>query len=195
MSVATIRIGPEDQGRLMSLQEFDRAEGREGYRYELSRGVITVTEIARPDHGKVVAKLTRLLYRHFDQQPDQYVEVRGGQDCKILLADLQSERHPDLAVYTSPAPSQDADVWAEWIPDLIVEVVSRDSVHRDYEQKPEEYLAFGVKEYWIIDPLQWTMRVLLRRGGTWREKVYPRGETYESLRMKGLKISVSEILS
>ncbi|MEW5986478.1 MAG: Uma2 family endonuclease [Chloroflexota bacterium] len=36
--------------------------------------------------------------------------------------------------------------------DLIVEIVSGDSVHRDRHQKFKEYQEAGVREYWIIDP-------------------------------------------
>lgn len=36
-------------------------------------------------------------------------------------------------------------------PDLVVEVVSFDSVRRDREKKKQEYEQAGVKEYWIID--------------------------------------------
>jgi len=36
--------------------------------------------------------------------------------------------------------------------DLIVEVVSDDSVSRDRSDKFYEYQAAGVREYWIIDP-------------------------------------------
>ena len=36
--------------------------------------------------------------------------------------------------------------------DLVVEVVSEESVARDYDEKLAEYEAAGVQEYWIIDP-------------------------------------------
>jgi Uma2 family endonuclease len=36
-------------------------------------------------------------------------------------------------------------------PDLIIEIVSNDSVHRDRVDKFDEYEAGGVPEYWIID--------------------------------------------
>ena len=36
----------------------------------------------------------------------------------------------------------------------MAEVVSRDSVTRDYQIKGEEYLAFGLLENWIVDPFK-----------------------------------------
>jgi Uma2 family endonuclease len=39
-------------------------------------------------------------------------------------------------------------------PDAAVEIVSRDSRHRDYGEKKHLYAEAGVSEYWIIDPLQ-----------------------------------------
>ena len=37
-------------------------------------------------------------------------------------------------------------------PDLVVEIISDDSVTRDYRVKRQEYQAAGVSEYWIVDP-------------------------------------------
>ena len=28
----------------------------------------------------------------------------GSMECKVLIGDLESERHPDLAIYLSPPP-------------------------------------------------------------------------------------------
>jgi Uma2 family endonuclease len=44
-------------------------------------------------------------------------------------------------------------------PDLVVEVVSKGSVVRDYVEKKNDYETFGVKEYWLIDPLNETIIV------------------------------------
>lgn len=37
-------------------------------------------------------------------------------------------------------------------PDLAVEIVSPESVERDYDRKRRYYETAGVREYWIIDP-------------------------------------------
>jgi Uma2 family endonuclease len=44
-------------------------------------------------------------------------------------------------------------------PDLLIEVVSKGSVVRDYVEKKNDYETFGVKEYWLIDPLNETIIV------------------------------------
>ncbi len=56
--------------------------------------------------------------------------------------------------------------WARWIPEIVVEVVSEGGEKRDYEEKRREYLAAGVKEYWIIDPARRQVLVLQRAGDT-----------------------------
>jgi len=195
MSIATTTIGPKDNGRRMNLDDFDQAEGQEGFHFELSRGIVTVTDVPRPSHGAVVAALRDMLVIYKKDHPERIYNIFGGQECKILLADLQSERHPDIAVYTNPPYTDHADVWAGWVPEIVVEVVSRDSVHRDYEQKPDEYFAFGVREYWIADPLEKRLTVLKRHGGKWAESVLTSGETYACPILPGLKIDVAEVLA
>jgi Uma2 family endonuclease len=37
-------------------------------------------------------------------------------------------------------------------PDMAIEIVSPDSVSRDWREKYEEYEEFGIREYWVIDP-------------------------------------------
>lgn len=38
-------------------------------------------------------------------------------------------------------------------PDLLVEIVSKGSISRDYLEKKNDYEKFGVKEYWIVDSM------------------------------------------
>ena len=49
-TASTLKIGPADHGRTMTLDEFLDAEETEGYRYELARGVLEVTEIPNEPH-------------------------------------------------------------------------------------------------------------------------------------------------
>src|SRR5262249_18154115 len=58
--------------------------------------------------------------------------------------------------------------------DWALEIVSPDSLERDYERKRRQYERFGVAEYWIIDPLEEAMTCYrLGKGGKYKE-VRPR---------------------
>src|SRR5207248_707962 len=99
MSRTAIQIGPQDHGRRMSLEEFGPAEGREGHLYELSRGVVTVTDVPDERHLAQITAIRRPLAAYDLAHPGRIHTLAAGSECKILLGDLQSERHPDLAVY------------------------------------------------------------------------------------------------
>ncbi|HYN88115.1 MAG TPA: Uma2 family endonuclease, partial [Ardenticatenaceae bacterium] len=76
---------------------------------------------------------------------------------RVLIAPFEmklerSAREPDiLFVATANLHRLTADR-LEGPADLIVEIVSPDSVYRDRQRKFREYAAAGVPEYWIVDP-------------------------------------------
>src|SRR5438045_3649958 len=63
------RIGPADHGRTLTLPEFVEADEEPGYRYELARGILEVTEVPNDPHGQVVSNLYRALGRYDRDHP------------------------------------------------------------------------------------------------------------------------------
>jgi Uma2 family endonuclease len=74
-------------------------------------------------------------------------------------------------------------------PDIAVEIVSPDSVDRDYEDKRARYEKAGVREYWIIDPEARRVLFLRRHRGKFRE-VAPVGNIFESAVLRGFRLDV-----
>ena len=187
-----ITVGPEDNGRRMSLKSFDKAEVEEGYLYELSRGMITVSDVPDWPHQMQIDAADLQFTAHRLRHPESIFVMSQGSGCKVLLWDLHSERHPDLSIYTEPPPTG-KDVWAEWIAAIVIEVVSKSSEHRDYVEKREEYLQFGIREYWILDEEKNQMLVLRRSGGTWMEIVVRPPKLYQTPLLPGLKFSCAKV--
>src|SRR4051812_45357545 len=104
MSQTAIVVGPQDHGRPMSLADFDRAEAREGHLYELSRGVITVSDVPGKIHFAQVDALKQQLSLYKAARPDIVRRLGPDSECKILDEGFDSERHPDVAVYMTEAP-------------------------------------------------------------------------------------------
>jgi len=187
---APLRISPADHGRAMTLEEFLDADVVEGYRYELARGVLEVNQVANDPHGDVVCDLYRGVARYDERHPGVIRRFGGGNEFQFLMPGLVSGRNPDLAVVLRGAPR---DWRRRRIAALAAEVVSRGSIQRDYVTKREEYLAFGLLEYWIVDPLERKVTVLTRRGDTWSEAVFRDDQVIVSLVLPGFATTVAEL--
>jgi len=186
MPKTAIKIGPLDHGRRMSLADFEHAEVQEGYIYELGRGFITVSDVPNRRHLVQINAIRRQIHAYDAANPSRIDTIASGSECKLLIGDLESERHPDLAIYRT-APANLEDLWARWIADIAIEVVSPGSEHRDYGEKREEYLRIGVREYWIIDAAREEMLVLRRSRGEWVERVIRPPEIYRTRLLPGLE--------
>ena len=142
-----VKIGPEHHGQKMSLKAFEFVNTVEGYHYELSRGYITVSEPANLYHALILAFVWNQLTAHQLAHPNQIFAILTEMACKLLIPEWESERHPDIAVYfTKPKGKKDRTVWRFWIPELVIEIISAASDHRDYVEKRDEYWTLGVKD-------------------------------------------------
>ncbi|MEX2561125.1 MAG: Uma2 family endonuclease [Pirellulales bacterium] len=74
-------------------------------------------------------------------------------------------------------------------PDIAVEIVSPDSVERDYVVKRHIYEKAGVREYWIIDPAKKAATFLHRQRGKFQPMVV-RASIFESEVLPGLRFDV-----
>jgi len=155
--------------------------------------VIDVTEVPGPHHGRIVLRLSDLLAFYNLAHPGVINYRAGGGECRLRLPGMQSDRHPDQAIYLDPEPPGPRP-WTRWVPHLVVEVVSPGGEERDYVEKREEYLRAGVAEYWILDPTPRTLRVLQRAGDVWQELVVAAEATYRTHLLAGLEVRPAELL-
>jgi Uma2 family endonuclease len=194
MPQTVTKVGPQDHGRPMSLAEFDRAEGQEGFLYELYRGIVVVSDIPDFAHFSQFEEIRDQLVAFKLSNPGQIYRIGGGSECKILLPKRESERHPDIAVYTT-RPSESEHLWKTWIPDLVIEIVSAASEERDYVEKRADYWEAGVKEYWIVDAAKQEMLVLTRSRGKWKERIIRPAEIYSTKLLPGFAFDLAKVFS
>jgi Uma2 family endonuclease len=141
-----------------------------------------------------VSIVRRRLTRYQEKYPDRIYEILGTMECKILVWDFVSERHPDLAIYlVPPLIKRGRELWRRWLPEVVVEVVSHSSVDRDYVEKREEYWALGIKEYWIVDAQRGRILVLRRGRTRWIERSLKRGDILKTKLLPGFKLACDEI--
>lgn len=74
-----------------------------------------------------------------------------SESIELWLPSSQVARLPDIVFLSNPHADRLTSHRLEGYADLIVEVISADSVTRDRQQKFAEYQAAGVPEYWIVE--------------------------------------------
>ena len=111
--------------------------------------------ILMPAASLVHVELTNFLNRLLGA----FVEARGlgkvlGPEFQVRLMPHGRRRVPDVLFVARHRLGDLQALHLEGPPDLIIEVVSPDSIERDWREKYDEYQAAGVREYWIVDPLE-----------------------------------------
>ncbi len=102
-------------------------------------------------------------------------------------------REPDLLLFRDARDARRADdYWrgADWV----AEVVSPDDPERDRVTKRLDYAEARIPEYWIVDPVDESVTVLVLEGGAYAEHgVFRRGQRARSGRLGDFSVSVAEV--
>lgn len=81
-------------------------------------------------------------------------------------------------------------------PDLIIEILSPGNTKKEVRIKYELYEEAGVKEYWLVNPVEENLVVFVRGSGKWEGgKMVAGGDLLASAAIEGFTIEVSEIFT
>lgn len=110
-------------------------------------------------------------------------EVFGSRvACRL---DDKNSPEPDILFVAEKSRGRLHSGGVEGPPDLAIEIVSPESVERDYDKKRRQYQRFKIPEYWIIDEYELKVTLLRLDGrGKYRE-VTPRKGVFHSLTLEG----------
>ena len=159
--------------KIYNVEEFEkfvdeetRKPGNGNNRYELIDGVIYMMADPTITHYNVCKFIERAFDSYF-----------WGKGCTVFNGSVslhlfkghytsftppKTKRRnyltPDLMVICDKrAAEKDEGVFVP--PDIVVEVVSKSNAGTDYIRKLNTYFTFGIKEYWIVDPIRKKIRI------------------------------------
>ncbi len=188
-----LTLGPRDAGRLVSAEEFAKADYIEPWKYEREAGRLVVMSPDGQKHFKGSDPWWRNLFRYMFDHPEVVESVIPNAWVRV---DDGTDRIGDIGVFLvadGPVPEI-----PDRVPDLMFEVVSpgRKSRERDYVKKRDEYHRLGVREYVVSDRTARPRKVTVftRAPDGYRERVLTAGDVYDSPLLPGLAIPVAEIL-
>jgi Uma2 family endonuclease len=145
----------------------------DGQKADLIDGVIYMASPDNTDANDIFVWMVGLLH-DFAELKD-LGKVYGSRVA--LRLDKINGPEPDIAFVSTKNKDRVKRGFVLGPSDIAVEIVSPDSVERDYVMKRAQYERHGIKEYWIIDEVQQSATFLrLNRAGKFREVRLRNGE-------------------
>ncbi|MBD2346355.1 Uma2 family endonuclease [Anabaena subtropica] len=177
----------------LTFEEYLTYDDGSGFSYELVDGRLELMNPPTIEHFLIAKFLEQLLDTEIKRLSLSWLTFRETG----VRTGRNKSRLTDLSVVTQEQARELLNVSAvfESPPLLIVEVVSPDSVKRDYRYKRSEYAAVEVLEYWIVDPLEKKISVLLLEEGFYEETVFTGDQKVVSRTFGEITISVEQVLA
>ena len=158
-------------------------------RYEIIEG-IRYDFLSSPKY--VHQKLLRNLHLAFHSSCDQ--------EGEILFAPLDVHFdednivQPDLIYIARENMNIIRDGYIFGVPDLVVEILSESTGKRDKTIKKRMYEKFGVKEYWLVDPLYRLVEQFVLDNGRYQlEATLTKQDVLKALTISCLTIDLNNI--
>lgn len=144
-----------------ALPEGERAELIDGKMYMMATPTLTHQELL----GWLYFKIR------------SYIVEKGG-PCRVILSPfgvyIKDDEHnfvePDVIVICDQDKLDEKG--CHGAPDWVIEIVSPSSKTMDYIRKCALYETAGVREYWIVDPMERNVKVHNFECATWRQYAF-----------------------
>ena len=176
--------------KFISYEEFEKIDiGNENL--EFINGLVYMQAAPSVAHQTIVTNLSTEFGVYF-----------RGKECRHFVSsfdvifknkDHKNKVQPDLTVICNKSGLNENNYAG--IPTLVVEVLSPSTTSKDYIEKMNLYMQFGVKEYWIIYPKSKTVEIFpLSENGTYSEPIiYSKNDVVRSEIFKDFSVSLQEL--
>jgi Uma2 family endonuclease len=200
MALAMGSVSAPSRARL-SLAEYLAYSDGSDTRYELVAGESVPMALPTGRHVQIQNFLSRVFEAEIARQQLPWTAIQGSPGIQSPRGNRWATvRIPDVVVLPleqwQEMGSREALIRLEDPPLLlVVEVVSESSRAADYRAKQAEYCVLGIGEYWVVDPLEEKVSLLLLHEG-WYDVLELQGsERLPSKVFVGLELQAGEILA
>lgn len=167
----------------------------ENFRAEIVNGDVFIMPSPILDHQWIISILTGLIMLFCKKHP-QWRVYPAPLDVRFYAKPDNSDTfvfQPDVVVVKTEAVRGKRCV--EYVPEMLIEVLSPSNISYDKKVKFEHYESAGVKEYWIVDSENKTIEVNVLEDGEYATAVYNAGETIPATVLDGLTINLDDVFT
>ncbi|BCB95656.1 restriction endonuclease [Dissulfurispira thermophila] len=128
----------------------DYAKLPEGAPYQLIGGELIMTPSPVPYH-QIISRNIGFELLKFNEQKKSGEVIFAPID--VYLSETETYQ-PDIIFISNERLNIIGDKKIEAAPDLVIEILSESTAYYDLKHKKRIYEKSGVKEYWIVDPME-----------------------------------------
>jgi Uma2 family endonuclease len=164
-------------------------------KYELVDGELVLMPPAVFGHAAIVNFLYIAFYLEIQRLGSDWLVSPGTVGVRTTF---NKSRIPDISVIKGEEWRQnppDVPAVLETAPLLVVEIVSEGSINTDYRRKRTEYANREIPEYWIVDPINAKVSILLLDEGFYDVVEFIDNQKIVSKTFPELDLTVQQILS
>jgi Uma2 family endonuclease len=162
---------------------------------ELIKGKIVKMSSPASAHQVVSRQLLKVMIAHFDRQPCQLFHAPYDVYFVHEWEDFKQARNivqPDICIICDR--NKIKRLGCVGAPDLVVEILSPSSIRKDVGDKFSLYEQYGVKEYWIVNPVEGTITLNVLEDGTYRTLTpKAKGEILHSVLFPDLAVDLETV--
>lgn len=178
-----------------SFEEYLNYRDHTDNKYELINGELSAMPPASGFHALITMFLLNIFIQEIAKANPQWQVFPGN--IGVRTAENKS-RIPDLVILTAQQCQEIRDLTSAVLnspPPLAVEIVSPGNPEDDYRYKRSEYAVREIPEYWIIDPQESKVSVLLLVDGFYEVTEYTNQQRIISPTFPQLQLTVAQIFA
>jgi Uma2 family endonuclease len=167
----------------------DYAKLPEGAPYQLIGGKLIMTPSPTPFHQYISTRIEKKLI-DFVEERDLGLVFDAPLD--VYLEEKETYQ-PDI-IYISKERLNIIEDKIKGAPDLVMEILSPSTAYYDLRRKARTYAKHGVKEYWVVDPMEKSVEIYKNNDGTFELVQKAEGEgKIKSLILPGFEMELRHI--
>lgn len=190
MSEAMTSAATKTTSNLITYEDYLTFPDNDGIRKEIIEGELYMTPAPSTRHQLILKRIFRIL--------DDYVLQNGLGEvlfapCDVIFSSI-NVMQPDILFISNENLKILTEKNIQGAPDLLIEILSPFSLDNDRIYKKMAYEKFGVKEYWIVDPVEKSIEIWTLKAKKF--ELFLKAQQFESFQsplLKDLKFDLSDI--